>query len=349
MTRTCYRPRWIRSTLCRMRLTVQVGLILTVVVGTLGGYGNRLGQAQTAQLLDGIAAVVNDEIITISEVWETMELEAEQLRQQYRDEGLRERLTDLYQRALKQLINVRLQLAWARKLRLQVDDDDVTQHIETIKEQNKVSDERLSQMLKARGLTLEAYREQVRESLLIAKVVNVEVRSRLVVMDTELQEAYQKQRERYSVPGELTVSHILFLVSPDASGGGQTPARKRATTVLNQLRNGGDFAELAKKYSEGPSAERGGLLGRFRAGELLSGFEKAALALQPGEISGIIHTRAGLHIIRVEDKKEGGYRPFAEVREAIKSKLLQTKSERKYREWLETLRQGAYVKVLYEG
>lgn len=349
MRMCCAMAGQIRFALCRMRTTLQIGLILTVLSGLLGGYGNRLGQAQAEQLLDGIAAVVNDEIITISEVRETMELEAEQLRQQYHDEGLRQRLVELYQRVLKQLIDVRLQLAWAKKLHLQVDDDDVTKHIETIKNQNKVTDEQLRQMLTSRGLTLETYREQIREGLLIAKVVNVEVRSRLVVMDTELQEAYQQQRERYSVPGEVTVSHILFLVSPDASAEREAQVRQRATAVLKQLRNGADFAELAKKYSEGPSAERGGLLGRFRAGELLPGFEEVALALQAGEISDLVRTRAGLHIIRVEDKKEGGYRPFNEVRESIKSALLQTKSERKYREWLETLRQGAYVKVLYEG
>lgn len=345
----CAMAGQIRFALGRMRTTLQIGLILTVLTGLLGGYGSRLGQAQTEQLLDGISAVVNDEIITISEVRESMELEAEQLRQQYHDAGLRERLVELYRRVLKQLIDVRLQLAWAKKLNLKVDDDDVTKHIETIKNQNKVSDEQLRQMLKARGLTLETYREQIREGLLIAKVVNVEVRSRLVVMDTELQEVYQQQRERYSVPEEVTVSHILFLLSPDASAERQAQVRQRATAVLKQLRNGADFAELAKKYSEGPSAERGGLLGRFRAGELLPGFEEVALTLQAGEISDIVQTRAGLHIIRVEDKKEGGYRPFDEVRESIKSALLQTKSERKYREWLETLRQGAYVKVLYEG
>jgi parvulin-like peptidyl-prolyl isomerase len=91
------------------------------------------------------------------------------------------------------------------------------------------------------------------------------------------------------------------------------------------------------------------VLGTFRSGELLPGFEQAAADLKAGEISDIIQTRAGLHIIRVEDKQEGGYRPFDDVREGIKTKLLQGKTERKYREWLETLRGGAYVKILYEG
>jgi peptidyl-prolyl cis-trans isomerase SurA len=304
---------------------------------------------QAAQLLDGMAAVVNDDMITISEVRETMGAEVEQLRQQYRGDNLQERLADLYQRALQQLIDVRLQLARARALNLQVDDGDVTQHIQMLQKRNEISDDQWEQMLKSRGLTLASYREQVREGLLIAKVVNAEVRSRLVVTDTELQAAYQEQREQYRIPGELTVSHILFLVDSDASSDGETQARQKAAMVLRQLRNGGDFAALARRYSEGPSAERGGVLGTFRSGELLPAFEQAAARLQVGEISDIIQTRAGLHIIRVEDRQAGGYRSFADVQETIKTELLESKTEQKYREWLETLKQGAYVKILYEG
>lgn len=325
--------------------SVQLG----VVVWLLGGYGERLGWAQTPQLLDGIAAVINDEIITISEVHETMALEAEQLQQQYNGQALQERTKTLYQRALQGLVDIRLQLARAEKLTLRVSDEDVTYHIETLKKENKISDDQLAQMLKERGLTLEAYRKQVQEGLLVAKVVNVEVRSRLVVLDTELQEVYQERRERYSVPGELTVSHILFLLSPNASRPEEERVHKKASMVLQQLRDGGDFAKLAQQYSEGPSAKRGGLLGTFRTGELLPGFEEVASTLKPGEISDLVRTRAGLHIIRVEARKDGGYKLFDDVREEIKSELLQTKTERKYREWLETLRQSAYVKILYEG
>lgn len=349
---TVMRRHLVTSTRCaleRIRAGIQIALVAVVTLALLDGYDSRLGWAQTAQLLDGIAAVVNDDMITISEVRETTGPEAQQLQQQHRGEALRERMADLYQRALNQLIDVRLQLARARSLGLKVDDEDVTRHIQMLQKQNEVSDAQLDQMLKSRGLTLASYRDQVREGLLIAKVVNAEVRSRLLVKDTELQAAYQERRERYRVPGELTVSHILFLVAPDAASDGETRARNKAAMVLRQLRNGGDFAALARKYSEGPSAERGGVLGTFRAGELLPEFEQAAATLKVGEISDIIRTRAGLHIIRIEEKKAGGYRPFAEVQEAIKTELLQSKTEQKYREWLATLRQGAYVKILYEG
>jgi parvulin-like peptidyl-prolyl isomerase len=151
------------------------------------------------------------------------------------------------------------------------------------------------------------------------------------------------------VPKELTVSHILFLIPPEASEQDAERVRQKAASVLQQLRSGADFAAMARQYSEGPSAEQGGLLGTFRAGELLPGFEEVANALKPGEISDLVQTRAGLHILRVESKKEGAVRSFEEAREEIKADLLQAKTEQKYQEWLETLRQSAYIKVLYEG
>ena len=326
-----------------------LSLALLTACLVLGWHGRPLGWVQAAQLLDGIAAVVNDEIITIGEVQEAMALEAEQLQQRYSGPTLQKQVQEQFQQTLKSLIDVRLQLERARKLSLQVSDEDVAFHIETLKKQNQITDEQLGQMLQSRGLTLETYRQQVREGLLITKVMNIEVRSRLIVLDTELQESYQKRRQRYSVPGALTVSHILFLASPDAPEQEVEQARQKAVDILQKLRNGGDFAALARQNSDGPSAERGGLLGTFQPGELLPGFEEAVVALKPGEISDIVRTRVGLHIIRLDARQEGTYKPFEEVREEIKAELLQIKTESKYQEWLEVLRQSAYIKVLYEG
>jgi peptidyl-prolyl cis-trans isomerase SurA len=326
-----------------LSVAMPIVLLLLVRPGTPpeGGYA--------AELIDGIAAVVNNEIITIGEVREAMAPDTEQLRQRYSGQSLQTQIKEHFIQILQSLIDIRLQLERARKLNLQVSDEDVTFHVEALKKQNQITDEQLRQMLHSRGLTLETYRQQVREGLLITKVVNAEVRSRLIVLDTELQESYQKRLQRYSVPGALTVSHMLFLVSPDAPEEEVESARQKAVAILQQLRQGGDFAALARQYSDGPSAERGGLLGTFQPGELLPGFEEAVVALQPGEISDIVRTRVGLHIIRLDARQASTNKPFEEIREELKAELLQAKTESKYREWLEVLRQGAYVKVLYEG
>ena len=305
--------------------------------------------ASAEQVLDGIAAVVNDDIITISEVREAMALGVEELQGRYRGEALEAQVQNLYRETLQPLIDVRLQLEHAKKLNLKASDDDVTYHVSRLKEENQINDEQLSELLESRGMTLEMYRKQIYESLLVSKVVNAEVRSRLVILEDELQAVYKQRESQYGVAGELTVSHILFLVAEGAAAEVEASAKSRAAEVLQQLRGGADFAAMAQTHSEGPSAERDGLLGTFRTGELLPGFEEAVADLEPGGISELVRTRVGWHIIRLESYKAGGFRPLEEVREELRSELLRTKTEQKYTEWLESLRQQAYIKILYEG
>ncbi len=326
---------------------------LMVCLGVLAIVGGSAGVsrtwAQQAQLVDGIAAIVNDDIITITEVREAMGPETEHLSQQYSGLVLDQQVKASYKRTLTSLVNVQLQLARARHLNLRVSEEDVNQQVETLKKQNQLADEQFVQLLKTRGLTVDAYKKQVAESLLINKVVNAEVRSRLTVLDTELQQAYRTKQQQYQVAGGQTVSHILFLFPPYVTEQDEQRLRAKAESVLQQLRNGGEFTALARQYSDGPSSETGGLLGTFRPGELLPGFEEAAAKLQPGEISDVVRTRVGFHIIRLEARQAAGLRPFEEVQEEIKTEILRDKTERKYQEWLESLRQQAYIKILNES
>ena len=320
------------------------------VLAILGGQdGVSRTWAQNAQLVDGIAAIVNDDIITITEVREAMGPEAEQLAQQFTGLARDERLKALFKQTLTSLVNAQLQLARARHLNLRVTEDDVNQQIDTLKKQNQVADEQFLQLLKTRGLTLETYKKQVQEGLLVSKVVNAEVRSHLTVLDSELQEAYKAKTDQYKVAGGQTVSHILFLLPPYPTEQDEQRLRAKAESVLQQLHNGGNFATLARQYSDGPSSETGGLLGTFRPGELLPGFEEAVAQLRPGEISDVVRTRVGLHIIRLEARQAGTMRPFEEVQEDIKSDILRDKTERKYQEWLESLRQQSYIKILSDS
>ena len=174
--------------------------------------------AQNTQLVDGIAAIVNDDIITITEVREAMLPETEQLSQQYSGLALDQQVKASFKRTLTGLVDAQLQLVRARNLNLRVSEEDVNQQIDDPQKQNNVADEQFLQLLKTRGLTLEAYKKQVAESLLITKVVNAEVRSRLTVLDTELQEVYRDQTTAVSsgrgTDGEPYPVSLSSLCSP---------------------------------------------------------------------------------------------------------------------------------------
>ena len=306
------------------------------------------GWAQEARTLDGIAAVVNEEIITIGEVREAMAFEVTQLPPGLRGEQLRERISDIYKEKLDSLIEIHLQLARARQLQMNVSDDEIDRQIEALEIDNGITRDQLVQMLKGRGMTLDDYRQQLREGMLVSKVANAEVRSRLIILDSELQAAYEARQDSYRVVGTQTVSHILFLLPERASDNNVAQRRAEAEGVLQELRDGSDFTALARKYSEGPSAERGGLLGTFQANELLPGFDEATAGLQPGEFSDVVRTRVGLHIIRLEARQEDSFQSFDDVKEELQSELLGQKTDSKYQEWLEALRLQAYVNILYE-
>ena len=323
-------------------------VLLATAVGMVILLSQPAGWAQGVQTLDGIAAVVNEEIITIGEVREAMAFEVAQLPPGLRGERLQERISVIYGETLDNLMDIQLQLTRARQLQMSVSNDEIERQVDALKEQNQISDDQLEQMLKSRGMTLESYRQQIREGLLVTKVVNAEVRSRLLILDSELQEAYAARQQSYRIPGTQTVSHILFLLPERASDGDVAQRRAEAEDVLQEIRRGGDFAALARRHSEGPSAERGGLLGTFKANELLPGFDEATAGLQPGEISDVIRTRVGLHIVRLEDRQADSFRSFDDVRDELQNELMREKTEAKYQEWLEALRLQAYVKILYE-
>ncbi|MGE3537479.1 MAG: SurA N-terminal domain-containing protein, partial [Candidatus Tectimicrobiota bacterium] len=145
----------------------------------LGFHGHsELAWTQSASLVDGVAAIVNDDIITVNDVREAMGPERENLAQQMSGFALEERLKALFKLTLNGLVDAQLQLARARQLNLRVTEEDVMQQIDGLKKQNQLADEQFLQLLKARGLTLETYKKQVQEGILVAKVVNAEVRSR---------------------------------------------------------------------------------------------------------------------------------------------------------------------------
>ena len=183
----------VRSSQWRCWLVVGLG-----VLAVLGGRdGVSLTWAQSTQLVDGIAAIMNDDIITITEVNEAMLPVTEQLSRQYSGLELTQQMKASFKRTLTSLVDVQLQLARARNFNLRSATKDVKQQIETLKKQNDLADEQFVQLLKTRGLSLEVYKKQVTEGLLISKVVNAEVRSRLTVLDTELQQAYSAKQQQY--------------------------------------------------------------------------------------------------------------------------------------------------------
>jgi peptidyl-prolyl cis-trans isomerase C len=152
----------------------------------------------------------------------------------------------------------------------------------------------------------------------LMKVVTKDV----IATEEDQKQYYKLYKDKFSFPEQVKVRHILFKFSPNMSEEERKKLKERAEMVLERLKKGEDFAELAAEYSEDPgSAKKGGDLGYFQRGKMIKPFEEAAFSLKPGQLSEIVETRFGYHIIKGEDYKEAGTKTFNEVKDSIKAEL----------------------------
>jgi len=172
------------------------------------------------------------------------------------------------------------------------------------------------------------YQVPERRSVRYALLDVNQLRQTLQVPEDTLKEQYQRNNQQYQVPNQVHVQHIL-LKTVGATDAVVEETRKKAEDVLKQARKGGKFDELAKKYSEDPgSKDKGGDLGFIRQGQTVPEFEKAAFSLAPGQISDLVKTQYGFHIIKVLEKQTAHTRPFEEVKDSIRAPLLLTEADK---------------------
>jgi peptidyl-prolyl cis-trans isomerase SurA len=305
-------------------------------------------------LIDRIAAVVNRDIITLSDVQEAVLQQAVAVAAARG--GSRPQAGDpvfasaaLTSQALSQqlhrLIDRRLQEQDAEQLGITVTDAELHQALEDIKTRNRfTSDEALATALATEGLTLEQYRRQLRSELLVAKLVNREVRSTVVVSPEEVRVYYDQHPEEFALPERIRLRRIFF-AAPAANEEEHANARANAQAVLDELNNGADFDQMARRYSNGPEAKEGGELGWFTPGSLMPQLDRIAFMLKDGQISGLIDTPQGWHILKMEAREGHHQETFEQAQEKVHARLMEQRTQERYEEWFLELRRNAYVDI----
>ena len=162
-----------------------------------------------------------------------------------------------------------------------------------------------------------------------------------------MRDYYENNPKEFTTPEQYGASHILIKVDPDATDKDKAAAKEEAEAVLKELKNAGDFAALAKAHSDDPgSKEQGGNLGMFRKGDMVPPFEKAALALEKDELSDIVETQYGYHIIKGGDHTESEVKPYSEVKDTLEDKLQQPKIRQAVQKEIERLREENEVAIM---
>jgi peptidyl-prolyl cis-trans isomerase SurA len=299
----------------------------------------------SGKVVNTIAAIVNDELITLNEVnRESQPLIREAEKKAAVDAALR---TQIGLAALEHLIEKRLLDQKIKELNIKVSDEEVKQAIEDVKRQNNMaSQEVLVSALASQGLTFEQYRTQLQEQIEKLKLVSMEVRAKIQVGETETREYYEANRAKYTEDDTFRARHIFFRTNEKAPADEIKKTMTTALMVLAEAKSGKDFAELAKSYSEDPAARKdGGALGSFKKGDMMPELETSILSLKPGEVSELVYTTSGFHIIKLEERSTGKMKPFESVKAEIEETLYRKKSEERFNQWAKELRSKASIEM----
>lgn len=257
-----------------------------------------------------------------------------------------EKIATIREKALNNLIEKELQYQYAKDKGWTIPKKEIESEM-TDMEKRFGSPAKLKDALKKSGMTMDGLKEVIGKRLLTATAKKQEVTSRAALSDSELKDYYEKNKEGFKRPVELRASQILIGVAPTATKEEKENKLKLAKDLLARLRGGDDFVKLAMRYStdEG-SAPIGGDIGTFHKGMADPTFEEAVLSLKVGEISDIVETIYGYHIIMLTGKKNETQLTFDEVVADIKKKLEKKKGDELYSKWMEGLKAKANIEIV---
>lgn len=248
----------------------------------------------------------------------------------------------LFQAATQQAVDTKLLAQEARRREIALDTETLDRIMAQIEQQGG-GREGLDDFLGNMGLTYEEFKGTVADSVLVQSLVEQQIRPGVEVSDQQVADFYEENPQMFQRPEQVRARHILMSVQQGADDETKADAKTRAAAARERAVSGEDFAALATELSEGPSAPNGGDLGFFSADRMVAPFSEAAFALQPGEISQVVETQFGYHVIKVEERREASTQSLEEVREPLRNALVERQVGEGVTSLVEELRSKATI------
>lgn len=296
---------------------------------------------QASVLLDRVVAVVNQEVITWSDLYKAMEFEASDKMRELSNEERMKIFKENEAEFLEKLIDMKLMLQTARRSGIDATVEEVNEAINDIKKKYSLDEPSLIESLKKEGFTLDEYKKKLAEQIILSRIVSQQVRNKIVVPQSDIDKEMAKSREVLA-EGESYRIRQIFFKKPDNEADMKT-VEEKAAEVLKLLDSGEDFSSLARKYSEDPSAKSGGDLGYVKKQYMAKEFIDVLSQIKKGDITRPFWTDRGLHILKLDEKVEK--QSEAEMKEAIRNKLFEKLFEERYKSWIRELRSKALIEV----
>ena len=295
------------------------------------------------KISDGPVATVNGTVITQDD----FDIELERVRNQFARDGrsLNEsQLANIKKGVLETLINRELLFQESQNKGIKIEDKEVNKQFDIVKKRFPNENEYKAALQKM-GISEAELKSQIREGMAIQQFVDDYLVQKVKVSEAEVKDFYENNPDMFKQPEQIKASHILIKFDIQADKSTKDQANKKIKKIQKKLEAGEDFTSLAKEFSEGPSNIKGGDIGYFNRGQMVKPFEDAAFKLKPGEVSDIVETRFGYHLIKVVDKKSESVVNYENVKDKIVQYLKQAKKREVIKVDVEKLRQKAVIET----
>ena len=300
--------------------------------------------ADSAEVVDRVVAVVNDDIITLSELNQLAKPYADKIKTLgYPIEKERKMLFKVRDDILNQLIDQKLTDQEIKRLKISVSENEIDAAVERMKEITYYTDEELRQELAGQGSNMEEYRKNIKEQILRAKLVNREIKSKIVITKQDVKSYYETHSDKYCGEKKYRLQNIIMKVSSFADKAKKFSIQKRMEAVLAKLKAGQPFEEMAKSYSESSGTCN---LGLFAINELSPQLQEAIKGLGVGEFTSVLDTDYGYQIFYISEVVDSPGKSLEEVTAEIEEKLFREIVDKKFRSWLDDLHKKAHIKII---
>ncbi len=318
-----------------LRRLYQIAAVFTFILVFLPA------MAEEKKPADSKVAEINGVVITQEQFDKELNIHLDRVSRQGRQVS-DDQLAALKKDILEGLIERELLSQESQKAGIKIKDQTIDEQLAAIKKRFP-SEAEFKTALSKMNLTEDEVKAQIARGLAIRELIEQQITSKIVITDAETRAYYDGNPQMFKQPEQVKASHILVKVDAGAAEAQKAEARKKIENVQQKLKDGGDFAELAKEYSEGPSKAKGGDLGYFRRGQMVGPFENAAYAMKTNEVSDIVETRFGYHIIKVYGKKPEQTLAYADVKGKLSQRMQQEKVEKEANQYINQLKKNAKI------
>lgn len=330
-----------------MMKSIKNNWLLLMALGGLVLPGLALGAE--AAVVDRILAVVNEDVITQYDMDTLLRPLVQNIRsQQLPPERELQAVRQLRAEMLNNLIDTKLTEQEVKRYNITVTDEEVENYIQQLKQRRSTTDEQLRGFLAEQGMTLEDYRREVKLQLQRTKLVNREVRSKVVITEAEIRAYYEKNKAKYGGGTQYHLWNLFVKLPPQASTQDREAAQSMLEEVLAELRRGRRFQEIVRMTAQISLNVQGSDLGLFRIEELTPRLREVVRGLKAGQFSPVVETDFGYQIVFVEEIKETASRPLPQVESEIQDILFRERVDSRFTAWLSELRKRSHIKIMAE-